>query len=698
MEPLLPADPPEIGEYRLVARLGAGGMGRVYLGRSAGGLPVAVKVIHERFARDDGFRARFVREVATARAVSGAFTAPVIDADPEATTPWLVTGYVPGVSLQDAVARHGPFPAPAAYALGAGLAEALVSVHQAGVVHRDLKPSNVLLSPDGPRVIDFGIARAADLGSLTAAGAVIGSPGYMSPEQASGREVGPAGDVFAFGAVLAFTVTGRGPFGTGSAAVLTYRVIHTEPLLDAITDPFLGSLVAECLSKDPGLRPEPARLLERLAPLAGPPRGTTWLPGPVASAIGARATVPAGVAATPAPPMARTQPPPAGTSRRRFAVLGAVGGVVLAVGGTGVAIALREAFSGGRQLPPTEVKGTPGRPDAPPVAAKVLWRSRLDLDYGAPAIAGGMVLFPEGDVVALDVRNGKRLWRSSTDGSISRCASALHNGLMYGCAQDGVLYALDTRNQGELRWSQKVASSFLTRPAVAGDVVYVLGDMTDQDGTRIRRLATFDARTGKAGWRQDFPAGGPFNAEFAVGDGLVVVAERALQAFDAASGKSRWAHAMSDPGQPAIAGGIVYAVGSGALHALRDGNPVWTNQGQRLSRQRVVLGSGLAYVAGGNGTVLAVDVATGRARWQVTSEGQQLLGLSGGLVHHMAGRRILALDAASGQTRWTYDIEGNSSFTPVVADGVAYAGVSVGGVGTSLMAIAPPRPTPSKTG
>src|SRR5438034_576062 len=210
MRELQPGDPQLIGPYRLRGRLGAGGMGRVYLGLSPGGRAVAVKVIRADLAQDSEFRARFRREVAVARTVSGLFTAPVIDADVEAPVPWLATAYVPGPSLADAVSQHGPLPAASVLALARGLAEALSAIHAAGVVHRDLKPANVLLAEDGPRLIDFGISRAIEASVLTHTGLVVGSPGFMSPEQAEGREVGPPSDVFSLGAVLAFAATGQG--------------------------------------------------------------------------------------------------------------------------------------------------------------------------------------------------------------------------------------------------------------------------------------------------------------------------------------------------------------------------------------------------------------------------------------------------------------------------------------------------------
>ena len=278
MQELAPGDPELIGPYRLRGRLGAGGMGRVYLGLSPGGRSVAVKVIRADLAQDAEFRARFRREVAVARTVSGLFTAPVIDADVDGPVPWLATAYVPGPSLADAVSQHGPLPAASVLALARGLAEALSAIHAAGVVHRDLKPANVLLAEDGPRVIDFGISRAVEASVLTHTGLVVGSPGFMSPEQAEGREVGPPSDIFSLGAVLAFAATGQGPFGSGSTPALVYRVVHSGPQLDLMPAE-VRSLAERCLAKDPALRPTAADLLAAAAyPAAG------WLPEPVTRA------------------------------------------------------------------------------------------------------------------------------------------------------------------------------------------------------------------------------------------------------------------------------------------------------------------------------------------------------------------------------------------------------------------------------
>ncbi|MFP3988848.1 serine/threonine-protein kinase, partial [Streptomyces sp. E11-3] len=286
-------DPRQLGRYRIVARLGAGGMGQVFLGRSPGGRSVAVKVVRAELAEDTGFRQRFAREVATARRVTGVFTAAVADADLEGSPAWLATEYVPGMSLGEAIAQHGAWPETAVLALGAGLAEALEAIHDAGVVHRDLKPSNVLLASDGPRVIDFGISMADEVSALTQTGMVVGTPGFMSPEQlATGGRVGPASDVFSLGAVLAFAATGSGPFGTGAPHALHYRIVHEAPDLSGLP-PVLSAVVPRCLAKEPQERPAVAALLEELAEaLRGEgqeaPRPHTehgWLPRPVALAL-----------------------------------------------------------------------------------------------------------------------------------------------------------------------------------------------------------------------------------------------------------------------------------------------------------------------------------------------------------------------------------------------------------------------------
>ncbi|MEU6374328.1 endo alpha-1,4 polygalactosaminidase [Streptomyces sp. NPDC046909] len=278
---LSPDDPESIGGYTLVGRLGSGGMGVVYLGLSESGRQVAVKVVHAQYAQDQEFRTRFRQEVAAVRRVSGAFTAPVVDADPDAVPPWMATLYVPGRTLSDIVVKDGPLRGRELRTLALGLVEALRDIHRVGVVHRDLKPSNVLMADDGPRVIDFGISHAVDNEALTVTGRLIGTPPFMSPEQfASPRDVTPASDVFSLGSLLVYAASGNRPFDGSSPYLTGYQVMYEAPDLEGVEEP-LRSIAARCLDKDPGARPE-------LAELQGLLRG---LPGAVVSAASAGSAV-----------------------------------------------------------------------------------------------------------------------------------------------------------------------------------------------------------------------------------------------------------------------------------------------------------------------------------------------------------------------------------------------------------------------
>ncbi|MFI1223246.1 MULTISPECIES: protein kinase domain-containing protein [unclassified Streptomyces] len=284
IRPLAAGDPARIGPYPLLGRLGAGGMGRVYLARSGGGRTVAVKVVHEEHIANGEFRARFRREIEAARRVGGRYTAPVLDADPDAEQPWVATGYVPGPSLEQAVREHGPLPVDSVNVLAEGLLRALRGIHAAGIVHRDLKPSNVLLTVDGPRVIDFGIARALQVSVeslLTSTGMVIGSPGFMAPEQILGEETGPGADVFSLGCVLMYAATGSLPFGAGvsNQHAVMFRIVQSPPDLAAVADAPLRELIERCLTKSAAERPGVDALLESMTPArpSGALRGA-WLP------------------------------------------------------------------------------------------------------------------------------------------------------------------------------------------------------------------------------------------------------------------------------------------------------------------------------------------------------------------------------------------------------------------------------------
>ncbi|MFD3376215.1 MULTISPECIES: bifunctional serine/threonine-protein kinase/ABC transporter substrate-binding protein [unclassified Streptomyces] len=374
-ERLLPTDPASIGGHRLLARLGAGGMGVVYLGRTEAGSLAAVKVIQAEYADEPDFRARFRREVETARRVTSPWAVPVTGADPDADEPWLATAFVPGPSLEEAVARHGPLPARSVRVLGRMLAAALREVHAAGLVHRDVKPANVLLAVDGPRLIDFGIARATDETAITSTDLVVGTPGFLSPEQAEARgaAVGPASDIFSLGCLLAYAASGRPPFGTGTADALLYRTVHDEPDLSGIeaeentgdaedTEDTGGvellTLLRLCLAKDPADRPTAEQfgtvlLVEDAVPEGGQ---IDWLPEDVVRIIADRSaamlalpdiepTV-ADASAAEAP----TEAEPASPGRRRL-LLASGAALLMAAGGTAAWAALRDDDPPGTAAP-----------------------------------------------------------------------------------------------------------------------------------------------------------------------------------------------------------------------------------------------------------------------------------------------------------------------------------------------------------
>ncbi|MEV4505390.1 serine/threonine-protein kinase [Streptomyces klenkii] len=304
-------DPSVVGNYRLVARLGSGGMGKVYLAHTPAGRPVAIKVIRPEFAEDPEFRRRFADEVTAARCVQGLCTAPVLDSDTDGPRPWLATAYVPGPTLSSAVAAHGPLPVPTVLLLVAGIAEALQAIHGAGLVHRDLKPSNVLLASDGPRVIDFGIARAADATALTASGVTVGTPSFMAPEQASGAEVTTATDVFALGLVAVFAATGASAYGDGPSHAVLYRIVHQAPDLSGVPAQ-LQDLVARCLAKDPDQRPALSEVID-LCRAAGDhsqlQRSEGWLPAGIADGIAQRPVAPGPALTAPLTAVVPTSPP-----------------------------------------------------------------------------------------------------------------------------------------------------------------------------------------------------------------------------------------------------------------------------------------------------------------------------------------------------------------------------------------------------
>ncbi|MEE1782669.1 PQQ-binding-like beta-propeller repeat protein [Streptomyces sp. SP17BM10] len=447
MRRLEPADPTWIGPYALLGRLGAGAMGSVYLGRSAGGRTVAVKLIRPELAGDARFRARFRAEVAAARAASSAFTAPVVDADTDAPVPWMATVFVPGVALDEAVRLVGAFPEHVVRILVAGIAEELKSIHAAGLTHRDLKPSNILLALDGPHIIDFGISRAADGTALTAEGAIFGTPAFMSPEQAMGRRAGPASDVFSLGSTLAYAASGgTWPFDGGHPLEVLRKVVSEEPDLAAVPGG-VRLLIAACLAKAPGDRPTPRQLAASQG--AGPLSPGTWLHPVLVSAIEEAAAVMTPVAAPaplPPPPVAPTGPQPLVTTAgsaagsptvrlghttppprpgRRKVLLGLAGGAV-ALAGAGTALYLTRTtgqreqsqdFPGSQNPPPTPVADPSDytRSLETTVAATPLWTSPVPEPLiqvtgdGDTIVAAGMK-----SVWAID-RAGQQRWQPLTN-------------------------------------------------------------------------------------------------------------------------------------------------------------------------------------------------------------------------------------------------------------------------------------------
>ncbi|MFK0255176.1 bifunctional serine/threonine-protein kinase/ABC transporter substrate-binding protein [Streptomyces sp. NPDC090445] len=401
IERLHPSDPSRIAGHRLLGRLGSGGMGVVYLGRTADGALAAVKVIRAEYADEADFRARFRREAAIAARVDSPWAVRVAAADPDAAEPWLATSFVPGPSLAEAVTAHGPLPLRAVRILGKALARALDVMHGQGLVHRDVKPANVLLGMDGPRLIDFGIARGGDHTVLTSTDVVLGTPGFLSPEQARGRAAEPAGDVFSLGCLLAYAASGRLPFGTGTVDAVLYRTVHDEPQFgpEVLADPELTALLRTALAKHPAIRPT-ARELDEALIEDDPGAGTGWLPDPVVAAIAERA---AGLLALPgieetvadpsAEPTVGAGNGPGGraVSRRRLLRLASAGAVVAAGGGVAAVLASRR---GG---------GTPAAPDGREWVVGV----HADLSGPQQSIGKAQLRGVELAVAAFNSRSGK---------------------------------------------------------------------------------------------------------------------------------------------------------------------------------------------------------------------------------------------------------------------------------------------------
>jgi outer membrane protein assembly factor BamB len=661
-----------MGPYRLLGRLGDGGMGRVFLGMSVGGRPVAVKVIRTDLVADPEFRTRFRREVAAARQVSGLFTVMVVDADTDGPIPWLATAYVAGPSLAEAVNDHGPLPAASVLTLAAGLAESLAAIHAVGVVHRDLKPSNVLLAEDGPRVIDFGISRAAEATSLTSAGIVVGSPGFMSPEQAGGDDVGPASDIFSLGAVLAFAATGEGPFGTGPSEALLYRVIHNPANLDRLPDE-VRPLVERCLAKEPGRRPTAAGILAEVGPVQAVPG---WLPQAVIRAAASDPLLAAGPAETgrvpdeehqthapaslggqtlaqvapgevppPSSPVGMENPPgyrdgPRAVGRHGLRPLALVGviGVLIVAAAAGFALtgnAPRAHVSGSSSSPSPRRSRTPG--NARQAARGWIFGTPASVD-GSPAVADGLVFIGDdnGNIYALDAATGALRWKIDTKSSVvSR--PAVVGGTVYVGSENNYVYALNAAS-GAVRWKYNTQQTVDSGPAVTGGVVYV-GNDNDE-------VFALNAATGTVKWPQPN-----------LGDNVTT--------------------------NPVVSGGIVYVgCDDHFVYALNadTGAIRWSRRTGGQVNSSPALSGGTLYVGSDDGKVYALNAATGAVEWTRPTAGKVDSGpaVSGGTVYVGGGDRVYALDAATGAVEWTRATGGVVTSSPAVSDGIVYVGSNDG--------------------
>lgn len=693
--------PDRVGAYRVLARLGEGGMGVVYRGRSPGGRAVAIKVIRESFAADPEFRARFRREVAAAARVTGAFTAPVLDADPEAAEPWLVTAYLPGLSLREAVSIFGELPEPAVRQLAAGLAEALVEIHRAGLAHRDLKPGNIMLTADGPKVIDFGIARPEDATSITRIGRTIGTPGFMSPEQASGHLVEPASDLFSLGSVLIFAATGHEPFGEGDTRTVQQRVQRAQADLRGITAPWLLDLLALCQRLDPAERPAAAWVLDRLG--AEPAADTAWLPAPIAEEIGRRATHArettgeSEVSTEPSPETSRmaeeTVDPPAlpaedtpAEPRWRFPISRRdllVGGA-LAVGSAAAAIA------GARLLRPGEPEAAAGPATAapppstsptPPPAGIVKWRTKVSDYYPEVHRAGGVIVGVGQDrgVHGLDAATGRPLWRKEGGNESGATGDVVY----LGSPLDPWFSTLDPAT-GAFRWAPKPNHPGLgIRVAAHGGQVFLGYDKVHALGGgdgRIRWTVPVTCQRGL----------------YAVNGQVLAVDDKHLTALDPGNGRTRWRHAVQEE---------VYHVGSGEGLVLLVDNKLTlfalaADTGQERWQKRAfwisstpVAGNGMVYICGGRGEVQGLRADNGEIRWSRTIGADCTLGLDGDTLYAASARQkiVHALSALDSRIRWTHqvDIQVQPMRTGqlLAAGGVLYLGNRAG----EVEAVIPPE-------
>ncbi|PIM74433.1 serine/threonine protein kinase [Streptomyces sp. JV178] len=720
MDQLTQHDPRRIGPFEVLGRLGAGGMGLVYLARSASGRRVAIKTVRTELAEDQLFRVRFTREVEAARAVSGFYTAAVVDADPRAAVPWLATAYVPAPSLEEIVNDCGPLPVQAVRWLAAGVAEALQSIHGAGLVHRDLKPSNVLVVEDGPRVIDFGIASGVSNTRLTMTNVAVGTPAYMSPEQAKdSRSVTGASDVFSLGSMLVFAATGHAPFHGANPVETVFMLLREGPDLSGLPDD-LRPLIESCMQMDPTARPNPADLQAQLAPhlfgSGSDDSGTAsaWLPEKAVGLIetrrggrpspkpgqtsggrsgGGRPTAPA-----PVPPPPSYDPAPVSVGAPDTGPVRLAGAQVPIGPGPRVADARAAAV----KAPPPEAglaaswsrprAGVNGADPAPAVTAHPAhepaasgwrpWRFRMSNDvWGTPSVAGDLVYVTSFEVHALDVATGRRRFKTRD----VAWSMAVADGRIH--ASDGpTLFALDAREGADL-WRLSTDAWVYSLKADRGTVV---------TATRGGGVQGWEASNGHKLWeitgtQTDFesPEAGPL-----VHDGTVYVWKDArLRALEARTGEERWSYPIGDAAScggvpvrltPAADGYVYVSAGSRVLAIdVASGHVRWHFEAPAVFLSAPTFAPGPAVTGGGVyladylGTVYALDATDGRDRWRIATESRSSLEpvlVAAGHVHVGSGKGLYTLDAVTGTPKWRFQAGGEIVGAPSVAEGRIHFG------------------------
>ncbi|MEV0182441.1 PQQ-binding-like beta-propeller repeat protein [Streptomyces sp. NPDC050625] len=722
-------DPRRIGPFEVLGRLGAGGMGLVYLARSASGRRVAIKTVRTELAEDQLFRVRFTREVEAARAVSGFYTAAVVDADPRAAVPWLATAYVPAPSLEEIVNDCGPLPAQAVRWLAAGVAEALQSIHGAGLVHRDLKPSNVLVVEDGPRVIDFGIASGVSNTRLTMTNVAVGTPAYMSPEQAKdSRSVTGASDVFSLGSMLVFAATGHPPFHGANPVETVFMLLREGPDLEGLPDE-LRPLIESLMQMEATGRPNPADLQAQLAPhlfgSGSDDSGTAsaWLPekavamiesrrggrpaakpAPAGPRSGGRAApaLPGGPGVPPPPPhdpVIAAPPVPVGAPAG-----GPDAGPVRLAGakvpiGPGPRVA--DARAAAVKAPPPEaglvanwsrprpgVNGADPAVPAPPVVPPETasgwrpWRFRMSNDvWGTPSVDGDLVYVTSFEVHALDVATGRRRFKTRD----VAWSMAVADGRIH--ASDGpTLFALEAREGADL-WRLSTEAWVYSLHADRGTVV---------TGTRGGGVQAWEASNGQKLWeitgcQTDFesPEAGP-----AVHDGTVYVWQDArLRALEARTGEERWSYPIGDAascgGVPVrlthASDGYLYVSAGSRVLAIEvaSGMVRWHFEAPAVFLCAPTFVPGPAVTGGGIyladylGTVYALDATDGRDRWRIATESRASIEpvlVAAGHVHVGSGKGLYTLDAVTGTPKWRFQSGGDIVGAPAVAEGRIHFG------------------------